>query len=281
MEKRRSQGIFSVPQSRVCSIDFTYTSHRTHSIKSYAPINAEQQAIFDSTPKDTNCIVTVLWWDGVNRTPSVLYTYNPKFRTDRSRTKKRDGDRQHLQLCLDTSALDPNRVVYVGKAKGEKHTYVPESPDLVRRFFSYHGVRTETNFLSDKGNAFIDKGKDVLLDLGSKSHSTFPPSVHHYLSPNENELHGSSKRQWRETCDSFEDDVKSCYQLFFFLDQQTSHHSSTWFNRNMIKLKETGVEELISGASVEQQRFHPTLQKSLSFISRPGYPFKKRFQKNC
>lgn len=94
-EKRRSKS-FPTDLSSVCSLDFTFTSHRKHRRTSFSPIGAAQPRSKHMLPIYTNCIVTCVWGDGVNRTPSVLFTYNPNFRTDRTLTFRR---RQVQPIC--------------------------------------------------------------------------------------------------------------------------------------------------------------------------------------
>lgn len=253
---RTEEGVFKAPRSRLCSIDFTYTSHRTNSQKSYAPSGQAQPVSTKGVPSYTNCLITCIWQDGANRTPSVLFTFNPKFRTDRATTRKRTEDREHLERCCDEFGIAEHRLIYIGAAKYEKRKYVAESSDLIRRFFSAYGVREHTTVFSDKGHAFSENGVDVLVDLGFKNHKTYPPPVHHFLSPNDNELHATAKQQWRELCSDFEDDVRSCCQLMHFLDKQTTAHSAAWFRRNITKLKEEDVVQLVRRGSAEQQRWN-------------------------
>jgi hypothetical protein len=59
----------------LASVDFTYTGHRTDRRTSYAPSGGSQPKTGNAIAQHTNCIVTVVWSDGVNRTPPVLFTY--------------------------------------------------------------------------------------------------------------------------------------------------------------------------------------------------------------
>ena len=114
------------------SIDFTFTSHRTTRHFSYARVGENQPVWNGKLSRYTNCIVTCEWSDGVNRTPAMVFTKNPEFRTDRKITDRRFQLEQHLEACLAETAA---RVKYVGKLVGEKRTYVSESAKLVRLFF--------------------------------------------------------------------------------------------------------------------------------------------------
>jgi hypothetical protein len=85
----------------------------------------------------TNCIITYVWADGVNRTSAMLFTYNAAFRCDRNPTKRRAAQVEHLNECLKKYDIVPERIVYVGKEKNETRKYVTESPELLRQFLVY------------------------------------------------------------------------------------------------------------------------------------------------
>ena len=63
----RRSGAFNVLKSKLCSIDFTFTGHRTESQASFSPVGEPQPRSDTSVSIYTNCIVTCLWADGVNR----------------------------------------------------------------------------------------------------------------------------------------------------------------------------------------------------------------------
>src|SRR5580704_9711337 len=98
--------------------------------------------------------------------------------------------------------------------------------------------------LSDCGSAF---GSGVLEALGFSRHAQYPPAVHQYLSPNDNNLHGAAKQLWRQSGVDFRDDVSSSLLLLKLLDEQTVAHSRSWFDRNMLNLTKDGAARLISG----------------------------------
>jgi len=84
----------------LASIDFTFTSHRTEKTSGFAVTGAGQPMSNISFSLYTNCIVTYLWSDGMNRTPSMLFTYNASFRQDRNSTDiRRDEQIKRLQ-CI-------------------------------------------------------------------------------------------------------------------------------------------------------------------------------------
>lgn len=52
----------------VCSLDFTYTSHRT-TARTFYPRGEPQPRKVHKPSNSTDCIITCMWADGVNRTP--------------------------------------------------------------------------------------------------------------------------------------------------------------------------------------------------------------------
>lgn len=230
----------------ICSVDFTYTSQRNLLQRTFSLSGTSQPKVDRASSRYTNCIVTCVWADGINRTPSVLFTYNSAFRTDRTPTARRTEISKHLEREADRLQIKLARIVYIGKRTGETRTFVQESDGLLKSFFRYYEVPEETLILSDCGNAL---GGGVLEDLGFSRHGQYPPAVHQYLSPNDNNLHGSAKQLWRQSEVDFRDDVSSSLLLLQHLDEQTTAHSRSWFDRNMLKLTENSAARLISGAS--------------------------------
>ena len=98
-------------QGLVASVDFTFTGHRTDRRLSYAPAGGAQPKSSTACSQFTNCIVTVVWSDGVNRTPPALFTFNGKFRFDRVGRKAWDQERDKLEAALVRYGIEAKRVM--------------------------------------------------------------------------------------------------------------------------------------------------------------------------
>lgn len=205
-------------QGLVASVDFTYTGHRTDRLMSYAPAGGAQPKSSSGCSQFTNCIITVVWSDGVNRTPPALFTYNGKFRLDRIGRAAWVDEQKKLKAALVHYSIDPKRIIYIGVNKKETRTYASESADLLHQFFSIYRVRRKGVVFSDNGAAFFPGGVSALEALGFAKHVAYPAPVHQYLSPNDNRLHGSAKTQWRNSGVDFKDDVESSLNLLYYLD---------------------------------------------------------------
>lgn len=228
----KNNAIFTTPRRQLCSIDFTYTGHRTDRRTTYSKPGTAQPRSGKSRSSYTNCIVTCIWADGCNRTPSILYTYNQKFRTDRKQTEKRKVQVEHLTSTLKKYNINKSRVIYFGKQAKENRNYVSESPAIIRSFFQHHEVQSNCTVLSDEGGAFYEGSEDILLGLGFNKHITYPSVVHQFLSPNDNRFHGSAKQIWRSMQVDYKDDVESSIALLHCLDQ-CNHNSHSWFDKNL------------------------------------------------
>src|SRR5215207_7917093 len=101
----------------------------------------------------------------------------------------------------------------------------------------------------------FSRTRSVLLNLGFDNHLCYPASVHQYLSPNDNRLHGTAKQSWRALELDYSDDVESCVCLLHYLDRDIVAHSKLWFKRNMLELKEEDVEQLV-GLTGKNSRQH-------------------------
>lgn len=231
------------------SLDFTYTGHRTDRRSGFAPTGGAQPKSSNALVDFTNCIVTAVWSDGVNRTPAVLFTYNGRFRLDRVGRKQWVGDKEWLLHCMEHYEIDVSRVVYMGKPQNESRVFMYENTELVHRFFHIYPIVPSAIALSDNGNAFFPKGKSVLDEVGLCKHVPYPAAVHQYLSPNDNRLHGTAKQSWRVSGVDFTDDVSASLSLLNLLDVDQQTHGKTWFGRNILNLTKKSARDLITGRS--------------------------------
>lgn len=246
----------SIPPSKLCSIDFTFTGHRTERRSGFGVKGAAQPMEAMTISKFTNCIVTVIWADGINRTPPILFTFNQNFRWDRNPTARRDTQVEHLRERLAHYGIKKDRIIYIGKDKGEKETYVKESPALLRRFFEIYGVQPNSVALSDNGTSFSENGESVLKAIGFEDHEKYPADVHQFASPNDNRLHGTSKGSWRSSGVDHSDDVDSCLMLLNHLDRDITKYGKYWFNQNILELEEEAVDDLIGARGPKKSHLH-------------------------
>lgn len=77
-----NDNFFLCPQRLLASIDFMSNSRRLERVKTYSPRGQKQKKFVAPKVTYTECILTLLWADGVNRTPALLFTYNPDLDPD-------------------------------------------------------------------------------------------------------------------------------------------------------------------------------------------------------
>lgn len=234
-------------QELMASVDFTFTGHRTDRRVSYAPAGGAAPKSSAAITQFTNCIVTVVWSDGVNRTPPVLFTFNGKFRRDRCGRKAWDQQREKLVDTLTRFGISANRIIYLGVEQNETRLYASESAELLRRFFALYPIPLNVVVFSDNGKSFFPGGMSALESLGFAKHVSYPAPVHQYLSPNDNRLHGTAKASWRNSGVDFKNDVESSLLLLHHLDVDLVAHGATWFKRNILDLTPESARELIRG----------------------------------
>jgi transposase len=251
--KRERQRVGDL-QGLVASVDFTFTGHRTDRRLSYAPAGGVQPKSSTACSEFTNCIVTVVWSDGVNRTPPALFTFNGKFRFDRVGRKAWVQERDQLEAARVRYGIEAKRIIYIGTEKNESRTYASESAEFLRRFFALYRVRRKGVVFSDNGTAFFPGGVSALEALGFVKHVSYPAPVHQHLSPNDNRLHGTAKTRWRTSGVDFKDDVESSLRLLSHLDADLKANGATWFERNILNLTAESARELLRGRSGQRSQ---------------------------
>lgn len=206
--------------AQVASLDFTYLTHRTRSPHGYGPSGAEQPADSESITSYTNCILTLVWGDGVNRTPAMAFTNNPAFIKDRrGRGIPKDSEKKR-KSAFSEFAIDEGRVVYMEGKKtksGNAPHYAYETLEMVEAFFESFEktIFSSGKFIfSDEAKMFSSLDRGYFSKYGFEKWIKYPPAVHHYFSPNDNGLHGPAKSRWRKCPIDKSDDLRStCYFL--------------------------------------------------------------------
>ena len=251
----RIDGVFLTRASRLCSLDFVFTSHRSDRFTTFIQKNGPQPKAAIPLSKYTNCIITMVWCDGVNRTPSCVFSYNPDFNINDDSSTEKTRKSKLLKEYLDHYEISEDRVIYMPQEKGERKTFVRESSFLIYKFFEIYKIEKHCVIFTDASNAFFNKKVDVLLEIGFHSHHTYPPEVHHLLSPNDNNLHSTSKKSWMHTVNDHFNDTNSTFFLMSCLDQDTTSHSKRWFEENLIKPSDEQIKQSIGIGNIENSRY--------------------------
>lgn len=222
----------------VASVDFTYTGHRTERVYGYAPRGTKAPKVDRKITQFTNCIVTIVWHDSVNRTPAMLFSTNRDFMIGGGKRKDRAGRMTKFEETCRKYGISQKRCVYKGNKLGKKKTFQRETDEILKDMLDFYAdvIPADTIFLSDNGNAFQSKENGEPIDLLTYKdyvHEFYPADVHQWLSPNDNKLHGAAKARWRASGVDLKNDVEACVVLLKYLDEETTKSSGLWFKQNM------------------------------------------------
>jgi len=83
----------------------------------------------------TNCLITCVWADGMNRTPPILFTYNKAFL--RALEDEGEGSEEVIQIkkLMDEYGVGKDQIVVLDAPGEGEGKYVGEGTDLVISFF--------------------------------------------------------------------------------------------------------------------------------------------------
>ena len=258
---------------KIVSFDFTYTSHMTERPRTYATIGSSQPRLDSDLSRYTNCILTAICADGINRYPSMLFTLNPAFRTDRSNTERRFTLLKELRLLLDEHNIDESRIVYIGKETGENGLYAQETSCMIEHFLAHYKIPKSYVCISDGGNASKEKREDKFVKLGYTNRFIFPASVHQFLSVNDNKVHGVAKQAWRNSGLDYKRDVNSTLALMHQLDIIKSVHIRTWYEENYCLLHEpVRIEDCLALVGSTGKRFSKRHSDALNRYKSEMHP---------
>lgn len=108
-------------------------SHKTSNSPFFPPFSHRTQPRINKImPTYTNCIVTLVWADGVPRTPPIIFTHDPKMKIWARKTPRRQAAENDLYRALDEFKITLDQLVYLdGKKK-----YVAESSAILEKYLS-------------------------------------------------------------------------------------------------------------------------------------------------
>jgi hypothetical protein len=241
----------------IWSIDCTLTGHRLETWRSYSPSGAPPPLLDLELSRFTNLVVTAISSLG-RMYYSIVFTYNAAARRDRKKTARRDAQVALLDAVLDEFSVQSYRVVYIGKEKDEKRTYVAASAEVVQMFLSKNNIEKGSFWMSDNGNEFFSANGSV-LERSGVTHIAYPPAVHQYLSPNDNNHHSSAKAKWRTMGIDWSDDIRASVALLKCFDNDQANIRG-YFEKNMQCERNIpdieDMRELIGGKSLTSTSYH-------------------------
>jgi hypothetical protein len=120
----------------------------------------------------------------VDSTPAVLFTYNAEFDSNRPSTRRRDEQKNNILKILESMreyGVKESQIFVVPKEEHTYPTYVSESNEIIRKFFSFYRIPPKSHIFSDDGKCFKEGQVDVLFGyhIGFEYHTTFLPEIHY------------------------------------------------------------------------------------------------------
>lgn len=227
--------------SEICSIDTTYTRKPTDKSFTYIRRGSPQPKSKHKTFLYTDSIVTMIWADGVNRTPCILFTYNPRMAPTQPNTVRGRETRMEFTDALARTEIDESRVLYVKSKKN----YFGENSEMYEAFLTRYNLDKNVAVFHDAGKGFKKGPVSVFDKLEFANHIEYPSDVHQYLSPNDNNLHGAAKQKWKLEYNEFETRVEAPLRLMQLIDCDAAEHSQWYFRRNILNVKQRDLDTLI------------------------------------
>ena len=283
----KGNSLSDVDPSRVCCIDFTFTSHRMDRVRGYYK-KGEPPPVATARPtRFTNLIICASFADGVDRAPPIMFTYNPAFNLDRNRTARRGALEERVQRALnEVRHLGVKRedIIYVDpplNKKKKEYTYVGERQELLERFLSIRKIPKNCYIFHDDGSVFGSKNSTTLGKLGYENEITFEPCVHQFFSTCDNNWFGKAKKKWRSKFSSFEDDILTSVWLLGYI-RETYARVEKRFKKNFLlgipRPSRVAVRELIEGKSAdvrEEEEEKKTIYRMFMGMDGRGYDEKQ------
>lgn len=245
LEMRR-RNVFFVSPDLIRSIDCTYTSKPKRALTTFSLKGGGKQRAQCKVNSYTDGIITMISADGLNHTPSVLYTHNVKANPVQANTERGNLILLEFKTKCEKYGIHPSRVNYI---PGNKKYYVGEKPEMYEHFIKMYEAKgvlpRGALILHDGGNAFKRGNESIFPALGFTNHETYASAVHQFLSPNDNKLHGV-KATWSKEYYKFEagDTISASLRLMQLLDEAT-HHSRQYFRDNLTGVKESDLNRII------------------------------------
>jgi hypothetical protein len=148
--------------------------------------------------------------------------------------------RANFVRLLEKHGIDESRIVYT---KSTKH-YRGEDYGMLEDYVGRWGFPKDDVFLHDGGGAYTAGGVHLFDALGFKNHVTYPTEVHHWLSPNDNNLHGC-KEKWKMDYPDFDDDPEAALALMVLIDRDAEAHARYYFERNILRVTKASVRQVM------------------------------------
>jgi hypothetical protein len=224
-------------------------------------VGRKQQKYVGPAVVFTDCFLTILWADGINRTPTLLFTHNPDLDPDGRNAGGVAAQRAQL-------GLTPDRVFY---KKSKKIVYAEDS-DMVFTVLQTNKRAVawkEVHLMHDAGNPFRVEGVYIFDDSRASEVAVSEPCCHGDLSPNGNSYHGIVKKDRINHRQKYESEAEQSLFLLHLCDKVAAGTIAAQFTRNFLldvnNIRFKDVEKMLKpnkALTEEQLRNHKTCDRA-------------------
>lgn len=226
--KLHNSGFFKNQPNLIYTIDATSNSRRLERETTISISGAPAPKFAAPELKYTDTYLAAVWMDGVNRTPTLMFTFNPALKEGSARWE------EVLEWC-NAWGLETSQIVYGQPAKPTK-TYCATTNAHLSHFKAIYRQRIHgTCVMHDAGNEFKIDGESILGD-GAMEEFVFTPATHGEESVLDNNWFAIAKHWWRAEREKFcglDFDKQSVY-LLYCIDYYKSEQISRLYERNFL-----------------------------------------------
>ena len=155
---------------------------------------------------------------------------------------------------------------------GGKSNYIPETKELLEFYWAMTEIPQNSVIFHDRGNAFFSDGESVIESIFGCRTAVYPPLIHHFLSPNDNNFHGAGKAKWRsmaaENGWGKDDSVESSLALLSIFSNFDREAICSYFTKNFFigraSIKPDRCMDLVTDGIMKKIRKSEFYQRSVS-----------------
>jgi hypothetical protein len=240
VKKLNDSGFWLAKPQDICCIDFVSDSLRLKRVRTYNGVNTKQRKLAATKYKYTSTIWICVWRDGKNRTPALLFTFNPAFAEDAP-------EAEDVAKWCSKNGIDRSRIYYIKSSK----YYCAEHKDQVSTaMHCYADQLAQAHVLHDGGNVFKKK-KQLIVGEWAERVEVMPSAPHGEMSIVDHSCNAISKNNWDQARLPTDDEWVVVLKLLLEYDRIDPAAIQRMWVRNFLldkdKLTLANVEDMLRG----------------------------------
>ena len=248
LQNAHKDGFFNVNLSSLACADSFTNSIRTFREKTLNGIGLRQKKFPRVGFKYTDNFLGCQWGDGINRTPTLHYSFNPAYASSYADAELVNNLFKDLDLSRDRTFFLNSKKFYCAENNAQVSAFVQR----------YRRELNGTHILFDGGPAWKIK-KHFVVDGYVRKFRVLAPAQHGELSVMDNNFNSIVKNRWRAQFDPKTPEWADALYLLKLTDQVESSSVARMFQRNYLlgetSISVAAVEAILKGNSnVESSR---------------------------